>query len=85
LAQAKLTDPIEQVRYLFQESIHDSNLKSGWMPWAWLKKCIKENKITELPREDWIIAVFINGAYLEGGPECSLRFLEKTNLPYVLP
>ena len=80
-----ITDPVEQVKYLceYQES-RNSNLESGWIPWAWLKCCIKEKKITELPREDWVNALFINGAYLEGGPEVSLRFLEKNNLPYSL-
>lgn len=85
LAQVKnITDPVEQVKYLHEEFLYgDLNLQR--IPWVWLKRCITENLITKLPREDWIIAVFISGAYFEGGPEVVLGFLKENNLPYSLP
>ena len=78
LAETKgITDPIEQVKYLHGKCLH-GRLIMQWIPWAWLKHCIDENLISNLPNEDWAIAVCIAGSHLEGNPALALQFIELT-------
>jgi hypothetical protein len=75
LATANITDPIEQVKYLHRKFLHSRPILK-WIPWAWLAHCVEKKLISELPNEDWILEVYIEGMQLEGNQELASLFIE---------
>lgn len=76
-AEEKITDPIEQIKYLFHRvSKMPEKFFMHWIPWAWLKHCVSEKLITKLPTEEWAITVCLVGSALEEKPELILEYID---------